>query len=241
MYTNQSCDRCIIFSKSVFANIDKKDIKILSEKKKCSSFKKGQSVIRANTNPIGIYCVNKGKLKVFKYGVMGKEYVFRFVSPGELIGMKALFCNKNYTTNIVAVEDSNLCLIYKNDFLNILSKYPSVEFKIITALCERLEEVDNKITSLAQKSVRERLAEELITLNNIFNKEKNVDSNTAEDADSNTLSFSREELANIVGTSKETITRFLSEFKNDKLLSIKGRKITILNIKGLKKIGSIFK
>jgi len=98
-----------------------------------------------------------------------------------------------------------------------------------------LEEAENKMTTLAQKPVRERLAESLLILNNLFKSEGKCKVLN----DHATISLSREDLANIVGTATETVIRLLSDFKDDGLVSISGRSITLVDIDGLKKAGKI--
>jgi CRP-like cAMP-binding protein len=103
-------------------------------------------------------------------------------------------------------------------------------------LSSLLEEAENKMTTLAQKPVRERLAESLLILNNLFRSEgkcKILNENS-------TISLSREDLANIVGTATETVIRLLSEFKEEKLVSISGRSITLLDVDGLKRAGKVY-
>jgi CRP-like cAMP-binding protein len=106
---------------------------------------------------------------------------------------------------------------------------------MITLLSILLEEAENKMTSMAQKPVRDRLAESLLLLNNIFHTESGS-CLLNEDA---TISLTREDLANIVGTATESVIRLLSEFREKGFIAINGRDITILDIEGLKKVGKV--
>ena len=232
MMVRQNCENCGMLSKSIFRMLAKNDLSELSDRKSCLQYKKGQTLFSAGTRPNGIYCLSKGKIKIFKTGAYGKEQIIRFALPGEFIGLRSLISDKNYTSNADPIEESTVCFISRQDFQQMQHKYPQITVAIITSLSEKLEEANNKVTSLAQKPVRERLAETLVALNNVFKPE-----NDREDSLS-VVTLSRLDLANLVGTATETIIRLLSEFKSDSLISIKGRKITILDIAGLVRIAN---
>jgi CRP/FNR family transcriptional regulator, polysaccharide utilization system transcription regulator len=229
----QNCDNCNVLFKSFFSRITKNDLIDLSERKSCISYKKGQTIFTSGTRPNGIYCLNKGKIKIYKTGAYGKEQIIRFALPGEFFGLRSVMCDKNYTSAAVTIEDSIVCFINKQDFNELLNKYPHITTSIITSLSEMLEDANNKVTSLAQKPVRERLAETLVTLNKVFKSE------SASEHTNTIISLSRQDLANMVGTATETIIRLLSELKNEHYISVKGRKITITDIRGLNRIANL--
>jgi CRP/FNR family transcriptional regulator, polysaccharide utilization system transcription regulator len=227
----QNCDNCSVFHKSYFDMLSTDDLLELSNKKTCRSYKKGQTIYTSGTRPNGIYCLQKGKVMIYKTGPYGKEQIVRFVLPGDFIGMRAALGDKNYSSNAVTLEESVICFIAKQDFQMLMIKCPQITSAIIATLSKLLEESDNKVTSLAQKTVRERLAETLITLNDVF-KSDSIDSESV-------ITLPRRDLANLVGTATETVIRLLSELKTDKIISIKGRKITIQKIRELTKIANL--
>ncbi|MDD3876632.1 MAG: Crp/Fnr family transcriptional regulator [Bacteroidales bacterium] len=226
-----NCDDCSCFSKTFFPKLEKNDLFAFNEKKYCLKYKKGQAVFTQGTKPNGIYCLNKGKIKIFKTGNYGKEQITRFVVPGEILGIRSFFGERNYSSTAVALEDSQMCFISRTNFQAILDKYQNIFVEVIVQLSSMLDDANEKITSLAQKHVRERLAETLYNLNFLFKFEGKENQNTE-------ITLSRQDLANIVGTATETIIRLLSEFNKEKLISIKGRKITILNPEGLYRIAN---
>ncbi|MBI4648646.1 MAG: Crp/Fnr family transcriptional regulator [Bacteroidia bacterium] len=234
----QNCEHCLVLGKSLLNKVEKKDLLDLSQRKNCIFYKKGQTIFSAGTKPNGVYCLNQGKVKIYKYGSYGKEQIIRFVSPGEFFGMKALLSDRTFKATATTLEDSVVCILNKNDFFELLNKYPLFSTRLMILFSQMLEEADNKLTSMAQKTVRERLAESLLVLNKIFYAEKNTN-NYPDDTSQYVISLSREDLANIVGTSTETVIRLLSKFKKDNFIKIKGRKITLINIKELIKIAEI--
>ena len=230
------CDNCIVKSKSYFNKLEKNDLFDLSTKKRCKFYKKGQTIFYEGDRPLGIYCLNYGKVKIFKIGMDGKEQIVRFVFPGDLIGFRSLIGEEIYSASATTLEDSFACFISKQVFFQLTKKYPYISHNLMTSLCHLLEEAENKITSLAQKTVKKRLAESLLIINKTFNPDTNNDNDNNIDY---TIQLSRRDLANIVGTATETVIRLLSEFNDKKLISIKGRKITLLNIDKLMKKADI--
>ena len=229
---NVSCDDCPIHRKSIFKGIDESDMLDLNIKKTCFFYRRGQVIYYEGKGALGIYCVYQGKIKVFKLGSEGKEQIVRVALPGELLGLRSMISGKPYGASATALDDSICCFINKRKFLQLTLKYPELSQRIMLTLSFLLEGAENKITSLAQKSVRERVAETLLALDETFRSDHSVDGTV--------ISLSREDLANLVGTATETLIRLLSEFKHDQLIEIRGRKIKVLNKKALLKIGKAF-
>ncbi len=229
---NVSCEDCPVHRKSIFRGIEDYDMLDLSLKKTCYFYRKGQVIFYEGKGALGIYCVNQGKIKVFKLGSEGKEQIIRVILPGEVMGLRSVVSGRPYSASATALDDSVCCFISKRKFFQLTIKYPDISQRIMILLSQMLEGAENKITSLAQKSVRERLAETLLSLDEAFKTERLTDGSI--------ISLSREDLANLVGTATETVIRLLSEFKNDDLIEIKGRKIKVLKKKELLKICKTF-
>lgn len=220
---------------SCFGKLGFDDLKYLESAKTSTFYKKDQTIFYEGRTPTGIYCLNEGNVKIYKIGIDGKEQIVRFVRPGELLGIRALVSGREYVASAGTLENSVVCFIEKRAFLKMTIKYPDLSHCLMINLSHLLEEAENKLTSLAQKGVRERLAETLLILNSVFETEANRVSQNGP-----SISLSRTDLANIVGTATETVIRLLSEFKEAKLIRVTGRKIVLLDIEGLKKIGKIF-
>lgn len=230
-----TCQDCIIRSQSFFSRLCMSDIQKLNENKRMTLYKKGQIIFHEGRMPTGIYCLNTGKAKIYKLGFDGKEQIVRFALPGGLIGIRALLGGRQYSASAKALEDSQVCFIDKTTFFRFTLKYSELSHDLMTTLSFLLEEAENKLTSLAQKPVRERLAETLLILNKIFKPDNGK--KPEQDA---IISLSREDLANIVGTATETVIRLLSEFKDQKLVEVNGRKIKLLDIEGLTRMGKVY-
>ncbi|MCD4684187.1 MAG: Crp/Fnr family transcriptional regulator [Bacteroidales bacterium] len=229
------CSSCKAREKSCFSRLGLPDLDFLNSNKVTTFYKKGQTIFHAGRQPTGIFCLYNGKIKISKLGFDGKEQIVRFVLSGQLLGIRALLTGRSYMAFASTLEDSTVCYISKEYFFKITEKYPEIKNCMLTTLGQLLEEAEERMTSMAQKPVRERLAESLLFLNNIYNTEENPDINHSLAS----IILPREDLANIVGTATETVIRLLSEFKAENLISINGRKIILKDIEGLNKIARL--
>lgn len=219
------CETCIVRAKAYFAVLAEKDLVNLAYHKSCYFYKKGQLIFHEENRAVGVYCLHNGKVKISKLGEEGREQIIRFIVPGELFGIRALVGAQNYSVNATALEDSTICFINFSMFSDLAYKYPEISKNIILALSNRLLDAENKMTSLAQKPVRERLAESLLYLSQSLENEM-IES---KHPNNTVINLSREDIANIVGSATETVIRLISEFKEEGLIQVKGRKIYILD------------
>lgn len=227
------CEQCASGIQKYFSIHGNGDFQYLNEHKKAHSYKKGQFIFEEGQTSLGIYCIRDGKIKVFKNGQDGREHITRVVIPGEFLGLKAMLSGNNHSVSATALEDSVLCFIPKTDFFQLMIKYPDFTRSLMLILSKLLEEAEMRMISLAYKPVRERLAESLLFLFNSFypSREKN--------SKDYYLNLTRMDLANIIGTAQETVIRLLSEFKDEKLIAVKGRKIYLLNPDRLQKLANL--
>lgn len=230
MKDRPECSTCKVFKKSYFSILENGDLDSLKYEKSSSFYKTGQLVFHEDSRAVGVYCLNSGKVKLYKVGNDGKEQIVRFITPGELFGHSSIIGTRHYLVTAEAIEDSIICFINGNTFSDLAGKYPEITKTLITALGNMLNDAEDRMISLAQKPVRERLAEALLTLCHKFHPEGCKDDNV--------LNLSREDLANIVGSATETIIRLLSEFREEKLISIEGRRIILKDVRKLKKIAN---
>jgi CRP/FNR family transcriptional regulator len=198
--------------------------------KTCSHYKKGQAIFYEDNLPLGIYCISKGSIKLTRSNKDGKEQIVRFAKDGEFLGYRGIIADEPFVATATCIEDTVCCFIPKAVFLELVEKNSQINKMMLKSLCHDLGIADEKIQSLAQKSVRERLAETLLFLHQTFHEENQPSENLI------TVTLPREDIANIVGTATETVIRLLSEFKNDKYIDMEGKKIRILNRSALEKI-----
>ncbi len=213
-----------------FPGLSANEHKLLFWNKEIESFKKGSLIYWEGDFAKGSYFIYSGILKIFKTGTEGKEQIVHFAKGGELTGFRSSICNEAFCTSAKAIEHVFACFVPIDLLKKLLCENAEFSIQFIKHICTELGEANNYIANIAQKTVRERLSGILLQLEAHFgvNEEGNLK-----------ISLSREELANIVGTSTESVIRLLSEFKSDHFIQLNGRKIRILNHKQLRKTGRL--
>lgn len=225
------CGACARKCHSVFCKTKEENLSEFSIQKICNIYKKGQVLFNEGTYPFGVYCINSGKVKLSHLGDDGKEQITRLLRGGDIIGYRALLSGDRYGGTAVALEDSQVCFIPKDIFVKVLKHDTGLAFEVMRLLSDELHKAEMKITHLAQKPVRERLAETLLFIKETYGYE----------TDGLTLNvrLSREEIANLVGTATESTIRLLSEFKKDGVIDLDGKKIKITNSRELLHVANL--
>lgn len=224
------CDKCALETGSIFKHLTPEEVEMLNFEKDFRQYKRGEVLYNEGNRISGFYCIHKGIIKVYKTGFDGKEQIIRFAKAGEIIAYRSVLSNEVACTSAEVIEDCMVCFIPSEILISLIKTNPSYALELLKLSCHELGEANSFITDIAQKTVRERLAEILLLLVNDFGL----------DAQNYLrISLTREELANIVGTATESVIRLLSEFKTDRLVELNGRKIKIIDIKGLEKISNV--
>ena len=199
----------------------------LSEDQEARWFKPKDLIFHEGSHPRGVFFISKGKVKVFKTNEDARDYVVGLHKAGDFIGYLALLKDEPYTESAMALEDTEVLFIPKKDFLALMYNNRDVSYKFIQMMSHRLEEKEEQLLHLAYDTVRKRVADALLLLQERYKEE-------AESTFS--MAISREDLANIVGTSKECVIRVLSEFKSDGIVSTQKSEIRILQPEMLAKV-----
>jgi CRP/FNR family transcriptional regulator len=155
-------------------------------------------------NPEWFYLIAKGRVKILKHSSSGKEFVIAYFGPGEMIGEVAVFEGKPYPASAQAVAETRLMGIRREDFLAFLASRPQVALIIISVLGERLRDAQNRLRDLALERVEQRLASVLFRLSSKLGP---------------TLPFTRQEIADMAGTTTETAIRVMSQFRDRGIVS----------------------
>ncbi|MEZ4955388.1 MAG: response regulator [Saprospiraceae bacterium] len=190
-------------------------LKKLSDEQTTKSFRKKDQIFAEGDLPRYMYLVNSGKVKLYKTNDYGKEYIIHIAKQGEFFGYTALIQDQPYEITAAAMEDVELSMVPKADFLQLLHADRNVSSRFVKMLAENIIDKEEQLLQLAYDSIRKRVAEALLTLQ--------------EREGSNTFDILREDLAQIVGTAKESVIRMVSEFKNDGYIEVKGGTIKILD------------
>jgi len=218
-----SCEQCSVRRDGIFSSLAQDEVCDLDGHRSCHFYKKNQAVFLEGSYPRGVYCVNQGKVKIYTMGDEGKEQIIHIAKEGEVIGFRAMFSGDPYKVSASTLEDANICFVGKDDFLSMIDTNTSLRNMIMKELSKELGDRAQFITNLAQKSVRERLAFALLILKNVYGNDP--------------INLSREDMANFVGTATETLIRLLKDFKEEGLIEVQTRKLTILNYDALVRLG----
>lgn len=222
---------CLERNDTVFKHLTPDQKERVNAEKNCNTYKKGSEIYHEGSRTNGLYCINTGVVKIFKTGIDGREQIIYFARPGDIIGYRSILSGDLACSSAKALKDSELCFIPGDLLIDLIRNNGDFALDVLQQSCKELGEANSYITDIAQKTVRERLAEVLIKLKDNFGLDDN---------DELQISLTREELANIVGTATESVIRLLSEFKQDGLIDLKGRKIRIHDTKKLEKISNAF-
>lgn len=225
-----SCASCTNRTHPLFRHLEENELQEIILNKITETYKRGSIVYREGNRMKGFYCVQSGIIKIYQTGFDGKEQIIRFAKPGDIIGYRSVVSNEPACTTTEVIEESVLCHIPTEILLNLVKTNGNFAVELMKLTCKELGEANSYITDIAQKTVKERLAEILLHLEDEFGEDAQGVLN---------ISLTREELSNIVGTATESIIRLLSEFKSQGQIEINGRKIKILDKPGLKYIANI--
>ena len=174
----------------------------------------------------------KGAERNDEEGVDGKEQIIHLAKQGDTLGYRAILSGDKYSCSALALEDASLCFIAKDVFYSLVEKNAGVALQIINLFSKELKDAERKITSFAQNSIKERLAQSLLLLKENYGLEN--------DGYTINASVTREEIANITGTTRETAIRNLFELNDDGIIELKGKKIKIISLHELIKTANVF-
>jgi CRP-like cAMP-binding protein len=223
-----NCHQCIIREFNTLKTLSSEELKEVSSHKNELVFKKGDVIFKEGTMLNGVYCIKEGKCKLTRLSQNGKEQIVKFIKHGDMLGYRSVLSEEPVSLSVVALEDMAACFIPKKDIFDSIQYNKDFSKDMFKVVCHDLKDANATLTNMAQKTVRERLADTLLFLDETFGE--------AEDGTIN-IQLSREEISNVIGTATESAIRLLSELKKDKIITLVGKKIKIEDKEALKRIG----
>jgi CRP-like cAMP-binding protein len=188
---------------------------------KCNN---GQQFIIEGAPVNGLFFILKGTVKVFRTGINGREQIVRFAKEGEIIGHRGFGTEEYYSIGAIALQDAVLCYFSKDDLQEALLENPKFSYDMMLFYANELNRSENKVKSISQMTVRERVIDMLLYIHRKFGDLRGFLN----------LPLSRKEYADYTGTTEEQVIRIFSLLKKEGLISAKGKKIAIINIQTLK-------
>ncbi len=207
----------------IFSNLDQEEMMEVARITSERIYEKGDIVYMAGDKGEKLYVIHQGKVKISRLSDSGKEQVIRVLGPGEFMGELSLFSNNHLTDNAEVLERTIVCVIDGKEIKTLMSKYPTIAFKVLEELSQRLEKAEGLLENISLHGVGRRLADTLL----------NMDNGKGEVI----LKMSRKDLASHLGMSRETLSRKLTSFHELGLIKLIGhKKIVILDKEGLTEI-----
>jgi len=223
-------ETCLKKLKQTFPSLTDTELQILLSSDSIRICPKGVLLYAEGTRIKGCYFIYSGIIKIYQTGQEGKEQIIKFDQEGDIFGFRSVIRHETACTSAKTLSDCILCYISDQILLNLLKTNSRFAYDMVQIACKELGDANRYLREIAQKSVKERLAEILLLIAGEFG----IDTDGTLK-----LNITREELSNFVGTATETVIRLLSEYKADGLVEAKGRKIKLLNVEKMKTIAGL--
>lgn len=221
------CENCIVRQFNALRAMSKEELKKVSDSKVTKKIKKGEALFEEGDKLNGVYCVRNGISKLSKLSENGKDQIVKLATKGEVIGQRSVIAEECANLSATAVEDMEVCFIPKDSITNTLQNNPNFTLEVLRHMAHDLREADDVIVNMSQKTVKQRIAEAFLYLRNNFGEDHEGFLS---------LTLSREDIANVVGTATESAIRIISEFKKKGLIHTSGKRIGIKDEKKLKEL-----
>jgi len=225
-----SCEDCQTLDCFIKKYCTSKYISILNDLKETSVYKKDQYIAFEGYPVLGLFFIQSGKAKVFSSGLNGKTQVVRLTKSGDIIGHRG-YGGEKYPISAVAIEESTICFIDNETIYQAFMNNPALTFELMMYYSRELRKSEAKIKNQAQMNVREKVADALISCNTFFNNKSDA---------SFLIQLNRQDIADLAGINTEQLSRILSEFKKDGIITVSKEGITINNLISLEEIISPF-
>jgi len=227
------CENCKFPVSTIFHSLSKNSLKELRVNKVDLFVKRKQNIFVQGNVPQYVYIIRKGKVKVYILGENGKEQIVRVAKEGDTIGYRSLLNKGKYFATAIAMTDCELCAVTKSFFFEELERNPVLAKDSLTLLAKQLRNSENRMFSLAYKSVKERIAEGILMLAEAYGYE--------EDQQTIAVQLYRKDIADFAGVTVETAIRNLNDFRRDNLVEIDHKRIKILEPEKLFEISKMRK
>jgi CRP-like cAMP-binding protein len=225
---NQSCASKV----PIFKSLTDSEMDQLHQVIQKREYKKGTFIFQEGESSEALFIVNKGLIKISKVSDEGREQIIRILFPGDFLGQFSLLQNKKHYANAEVIEATEVCLILKNDFKDLMETNPEMTYRFLIAISERLQQADEWMGDISLLEVERRLAKMLL----LFHQKHNYSNDKSFE-----LPVSKKDFAALIGTTPETLSRKLVSLESNDILRMNGRKgITIVNYDGLSELAGVY-
>ena len=205
----------------IFSELDNEKINKLNSLVKQREFKNGELIYLEGEIGKNIYIIESGLVKLYRSNEEGNQYILRLLKEGNFFGELVLFKEEKLSSSAEAVGDCTICMLPKDELENLIKSSPELSYKLLSAITSRLNKTENKLQSLALEDAKEKTMRLLLELakESGIKKENGILIN---------LPLSRDGLANLIGTTQETLSRKLSALQQEGVISMQGQKKIVI-------------
>lgn len=222
------CKVCLVRKEGVFSDLSKEHLDFLTQHKTGNVYKRGRKLFQEGSLPLGLFCINQGKVKLTKSGQEGNEVILNLYGPGDILGYRSLLSKQPYGATATVIEDALICVIDQLAFYKIISEDSGLAFKMLSRISSELSDAHSRLRDLSNTSVRQRVGELLLFLNQKYKAK--VESESGDRID---IRLTRAEMASMLSTTPESVIRTLSDFQSLGLIKLDKKSIYLLNAAGL--------
>ncbi len=213
---------------NLFKEIPADDMEELARVTRMELAKKKETIFLPGESSQQVYLLKTGRVKISRISEEGRELTIALLGPGEIFGELEILEGSARDTIAETMEDSQLCVIQKEQFLSLIRKRPELSFRLTKLIGLRLRRIESRVEDLVFRDVPSRLAHLLLQLSEEYGK-------ATPEGILLDIKITHQEMANLIGSIRETVSATLGEFKKEGLITFEGRKIIILSLELLKK------
>ncbi len=209
----------------IFNGLDENHLKQLRRIALDKFYNRGEIVFLEKDDCSGFYLIIKGKVKIYKASLGGKEQILHIYGPGNPFGEVPVFSGQKFPANAQTITNSHLLFFPRVAFVELISKHPTLALNMLAVLSMRLRQFTVQVENLSLKEVSGRLASYILYLSKEQGRENYV-----------ILAISKGQLASLLGTVPETLSRIFSKMTEQNLIDVDGRTIDLIDTEGLKEL-----
>lgn len=206
---------------SIFSSLPKGDLGRMEKIAQSRKYPAGKTIFMENDPGTGFYGIIDGKIKIYKSSPLGKEHILHILGPGEIFAEVAVFAGRDFPANALALEESTLVFFPRDRFRSLLAENPDISLSLLGLMSMRLRQLVGKIEELSLKEVPARLAAHLLLLSEDTGRDEFV------------LDVNKSQLAALLGTIPETLSRVMRKMKEENLIRIDGSRVKLLDVQSL--------
>ena len=225
---SHDCALCGSRADSLFCRLTGGELQQLDESRFMQRLEPGQALFHEGAPSFAVYCIHRGLVKLYKTDQRGRTQVIRLFGPGEIFGYRAVLADEPYAASAATISSCRICVVPRETFLNLVKSNPQVGLDLMARLARELRISEEQMIALTRQSVRERTAGLLLTLLR-FNGDHDTDQSI-------NIPLARSEMAQIISTTPETLSRTLLALSRQGIIEFSRRHIVVKNIKQLRKL-----